>query len=63
VFHVGVIRQRAVVFDASPAVDHLTVESHRFGQRGLARSRSAEQDDIFDLAGRVRLHNRKVLGL
>ena len=57
VLHIGVIRERVVVFDASAPVDHPSVESHRLGQRGLARARGAEQDHVLDVVCRVRLHN------
>ena len=57
VLHVSVIRERIVVLDASAPVDHPSVESHRLGQRGLARARGAEQDHVLDVVCRVRLHN------
>ncbi len=51
VLDVGVVRQRVVRFDATPAVDHFALVGHGLGKRGLSRSRSADQNDVLDLLG------------
>ena len=59
VFQVGVVADRVLVLDAAAALDQTRFEEHGFGQRGLAASVGAEQNDVLDVFGIEDFHGAK----
>jgi hypothetical protein len=54
---VVVVAYGVLVLDSAAAWDKTRFEEHGFGQRGLAASVGAEQDDVLDVLGIEDLHD------
>ena len=48
VLDIRVVRERVVRLDTTPAVDDLTLKSHRFGKGSFSRAGSADKNDVLD---------------